>query len=572
MRCAPHDAPEFRVLLACGFTPLHLQTLLAAHLQRALPEHRVSVATGLFGDLAGSLRLPAGERLHAVAVALEWADLDPRLDLREAHFWGPSRSSDVVATLAAALRRLESVIGALPPGTRIGVCLPTLQLPPLFHAPGWRHAEHELELDAHLATFAFAIARQDGLRVVNARRLALSSPASLRHDARAHLQLGLPYSIAHADAVAELLAHSLLPSSPRKGLITDLDDTLWHGIVGEVGAAAVSWDLSSHQVVHGLYQTMLNALAEEGVLLAIASKNSPEIAAAALERADLRFTVGNVYPVEINWDRKSESVRRILSAWNIGAESVVFVDDSPMELAEVQAAFPAIECLQFPRNDPGAGIALLHRLRDLFGRDSVSEEDRLRARSIKAGGQFSAEIAAAGTDARDFLASLDAHITIDLDPDPADARILELVNKTNQFNLNGIRYVDAEWRALAARHGSWVAVVSYRDKFGPLGKIAVIRGLVTAGELTVESWVMSCRAFARQIEFRCLEFLFGYFNAQRMHFAFAATSRNGPLSDFLSGLGLAQTSSPGTLTRDEFARTCPELYHEMTIIGGRGNG
>ncbi len=420
-------------------------------------------------------------------------------------------------------------------------------------------------------SFTLALARRDGLRLVNARRLALRSPASLRHDARTHLQLGLPYSIAHADAVAELLAHSLIPASPRKGLITDLDDTLWHGIVGEVGAAAVSWDLSSHQVVHGLYQTMLNALADEGVLLGIASKNSPEIAAAALERADLRLAMEKVHPVEINWNRKSESVRRILGAWNIGAESAVFVDDSPLELAEVKAAFPAIECLQFPRNNPGAAIALLHRMRDLFGRDRVSDEDRLRALSIKSGGEFNAEFAAAGTDPQDFLASLDAHITIEIDPDPADARTLELINKTNQFNLNGRRYVDAEWRALAARHGSWVAVISYRDKFGPLGKIAVLQGLFTAGELKVESWVMSCRAFARQIEFRCLEFLFSHFSAQKMQLAFSPTERNSPIRDFLSGICVTQSDSPHTLTRDEFARACPELYDEVTLTGRREN-
>lgn len=572
LHSTPHAAPEFSVLLACGFTPLHLQTLLGAHLQRTLPARRVTMTTGLFGDLVGSLRPAAGESPHAVAIALEWADLDPRLDLREAHFWGPSRSDDVVATTAAALRRLESAISALPAHTRVAVCLPTLLLPPLFHAPGWRHAEHELEIDAHLAAFARDIARHDGVRLVNPRRLEQLSPASQRHDVRSHLQLGLPYSIAHADAVAELLAHCLLPCSPRKGLITDLDDTLWHGIVGEIGASAVSWDLSSHQMAHGLYQTMLNALAEEGVLLAIASKNSPEIAAAALARPDLRLAVGNVHPLEIHWQRKSESVRRILGAWNIGAESVVFVDDSPLELAEVKAAFPAIECLQFPRNDPGAAIALLHRLRDLFGRDRVSDEDRLRAQSIRNSGQFSAEIAGAGDNAQDFLASLDAHITIELDPDPSDARILELVNKTNQFNLNGNRFLDAEWHALAARHGSWLAVVSYRDKFGPLGKIAVMQGILVAGELTVESWVMSCRAFARQIEFRCLEFLFSHFDTPAVHFAFAETARNGPLRDFLANLCVSHSGSQSSLTREQFARACPRLYHDLTINRGPGHG
>ncbi len=95
-----------------------------------------------------------------------------------------------------------------------------------------------------------------------------------------------------------------------------------------------------------------------------------------------------IFPVEIHWEPKSGSVARILKAWNIGADSVVFVDDSPMELAEVQAAHPDVECLLFPKSDYQAGFAFLQKLRDLFGKPRLSEEDSFRLESIRQGQQF----------------------------------------------------------------------------------------------------------------------------------------------------------------------------------------
>src|SRR5260370_10187647 len=132
------------------------------------------------------------------------------------------------------------------------------------------------------------------------------------------------------------LLNLFYPPSPMKGLITDLDDTLWSGLVGEVGVGAVSWNLAEHSQIHGLYQQELRHLSEMGVLLAIATKNDTNVVEAALERGDLYVPVSSFYPVRVRWGPKSGSVAEILQAWNIGPESVVFVDDSLLELSEVQ--------------------------------------------------------------------------------------------------------------------------------------------------------------------------------------------------------------------------------------------
>ena len=145
-----------------------------------------------------------------------------------------------------------------------------------------------------------------------------------------------------------MLADLIQPRPAKKGLITDLDDTLWRGLLGEEGVAGISWDLDRHSHIHALYQQTLRALAESGVLIAVASKNDPALVTEALARRDLLLPKDCLFPIEVNWKAKSQSVYRILEAWNINADAVVFVDDSPIELAEVQSLFPAIKCLRFP--------------------------------------------------------------------------------------------------------------------------------------------------------------------------------------------------------------------------------
>jgi predicted enzyme involved in methoxymalonyl-ACP biosynthesis len=127
-----------------------------------------------------------------------------------------------------------------------------------------------------------------------------------------------------------------------------------------------------------------------------------------------------IYPMEIHWGAKSESVRRILASWNIGAGDVVMVDDSSMELAEVQRAHPAIECLAFRQEDPASIWELLAKLRDLFGKECVSTEDRIRLDSLRAAAtQPDAGVAATPDE---FLAQANAVVTLDFRTDLDDQR------------------------------------------------------------------------------------------------------------------------------------------------------
>ena len=565
---APANWARFPVLLACGFSPLHLQTFLAAHLQSIFAarasSRKVHIDTGLYGSLAHTLERMDGFNCEAVALALEWADLDARLGYRSLGGWGNSSISGIIASVEATLTRLAGAILNKPASLKLVVSLPTLPPPPGFHTTGLQASAAELALESILADFARRVSLSPAVLLLNRQKLDVVSPPGERYDFRSDLNAGFPYSLKHSDSLAQTIAHLLTLPSPKKGLISDLDDTMWRGIVGEEGPAGVAWDLAGHAQIHGLYQQMLQALADQGVLIGIASKNNADTAEKALQRTDFVLKRDKVFPVEIHWEPKSGSVSRILKKWNIAADSVVFIDDSPMELEEVRAAHPGIECILFPKSDYTKAFALLQTLRNLFGKPALSEEDSFRLESIRNSQEF-LEGAGDGNLAEQFMSSANAKVTFELNPPATDTRVLELVNKTNQFNLNGKRFTEAEWQQAASLPGAFVAAVSYQDKFGPLGKVAVVQGRENYDTVTIEAWVMSCRAFSRRIEHQILQQIFEQTGAKQVNFAYAATAKNGPTKDFLTSIAGNDFESRPSVSRTSFAAQCPALYHQLVF-------
>jgi FkbH-like protein len=565
-QAVPKDEHPLRVFLACGFTPLHLQTFLAAHLRKSLPQEHVELKTGLFGDLAGSIDRLQTSGCDVLAVVIEWQDLDPRLGIRSLGGWRTTDLPDIVKSANQAVTRLEQALRPLSASILICVCMPTLPLPPLFTTPIQRASDYELQLRQLVASFAESISNESSIRVLNPQRLDELSPPHARFDVQSELMAGFPYKLPHASAVAELLAALIQNRTPKKGLITDLDDTLWSGILGEVGTEGISWDLDKHTHMHGLYQRFLGSLASAGVLIAVASKNDPALVEEAFERTDLILSKEEVYPFEVHWSRKSESVQRILKTWNIGPEAVVFIDDSPMEVAEVKAAFPEMECIVFPANDYQAIWDLLKRMRDLFGKNVIFAEDSIRLKSIRGASALREARDVSGDSSDDFLQSAEASIRFTFGKQAADSRAFELINKTNQFNLNGKRLSDTAWKTYLNDPATFLMTASYEDKFGPLGKIEVLLGRIQGKALRIDSWVMSCRAFSRRIEHQSLQQLFQKFDAEEICFDYQATPRNGPLQEFFTGLLGAPPITDLRFSRAIFSKRSPSLFHRVEEV------
>lgn len=560
---ASTDRASSRIFkLACGFSALHLQTFLKAHLQTRIPKVHVEVTTGLYGDLPGTIERAATERSDGAVTIVEWADLDPRLGIRQLGGWQPELFPEILSTVGTSLERLEAGMIRLATSCPVALALPSLPLLPVDLPAGWQNGAFELDLQQMLASFAVRISRVNGVRILNSNRLNSLSPLCERHDAKSELTTGFPYHLDHADKLADLLSALLVPPAPKKGLITDLDDTCWRGVLGEDGVAGISWDLEGHGQTHGVYQQFLYALSRRGVLVAVASKNDPSLVHEAFQRPDIHLRPDSVFPIEANWRPKSESVARILSAWNISANAVAYIDDSPLELAEVKAAHPELQCILFPKDSAAKAIALLEYLRDLFGKPSLSEEDRIRGASIRNRGVLEDDGLISSDSYEKVLRQADARICFHIMTRRSDPRAFELTNKTNQFNLNGKRYSEAEWRDYFRQPDAILLTASYQDKFGPLGEISAMLGRKLSNHrFIIDSWVMSCRAFSRRIEYGCLSYLFKQFEFRRILLDWTNTPRNGPLCEFLSGFGTFRR--PFCLSREKFDAVCPPLFHSV---------
>jgi len=537
------EGPPFHALLACGCEPLHLLTALKAHFRLALLARSVEIRTGLYGDLAGTIE-NVRERPDAALVVLEWADLDPRLGWRSVSVVDVK----VISDARARLERIENAIAALAEKAPVALSLPALPMPPVFHTRG-----SELNgIEAALREMVFGLAASTRAVVVHPEMACRES----RHDLRMELMSGFPYRFAYADALAAGLVRVALPAAPKKGLITDLDETMWSGVLGDDGPGGISWDTDHRTHFHGLYQRLLNLLAEAGVLVGVASKNDAALVHEAFTRRDLVVDPGHLFPIEAHWHPKLQSIERILKAWNVGADSVVFVDDSRLELEQVQRAFPGLECLEFRNDDAG----FLVELRDRFGRREIREEDELRVTSLRSG-QAVRQAAGDSAGLETLLAGAEARVTFRWGKKPMDPRALELINKTNQFNLNGARFTEPEWKAYLSDPAAHVAVVEYEDRFGKLGKIAVLAGREQESGFDVEVWVMSCRAFSRRIEYQCLKMLLDRWDPLTFHWK--RGERNGPMLDFLTEMA----PDLRAVRRAEFSRRCPPLFHQSECIG-----
>jgi len=553
VKTAPRqEAQALNVYLVCGYTPLHMQTFLTAHLQLRSPDRSVQVQTGLYGDIAGNLERAAEAGRDAVALVLEWPDFDPRLGIRAAVSRTPSLE-ELQDSISRKAQLIQHVIETRLPNTTIAVSLPTIAARTDVAQPCWLTTGLETMLTRCIADFKTWALGHKSVRVLSSQRLDALSPSNIRSDVRSEMTAGFPYQLHHASVVADLLSRLIRPPLAKKGLITDLDDTLWSGIVGEVGVEGISWSLERNSHTHALYQQQLRTLAGAGAFVAVASKNDPDVVQQAFRRSDLLLDANQMFPVEVSWGPKSEAVRRILQAWNVGSDSVVFVDDSPMELGEVQSAFPEIECLPFPKNDPQACIELFDQLRDLFGKNAISVEDTLRVESVRTPAVLTKE----------FLEDSEAEITFSDIKDPSDSRPLELINKTNQFNLNGRRFTETEWRVYLADPATRLLVASYKDKYGQLGRVSVVGSRADGDRVSVDFWVMSCRAFSRRIEHQCLRRLFSTTGAGEIHFDFAPTQRNGPLQEFFRGLLDRAPQGRFALSGGAFERKCPQLFHTV---------
>jgi FkbH-like protein len=344
-----------------------------------------------------------------------------------------------------------------------------------------------------------------------------------------YLSTGCPFAGSQLGNIAEQVIDLALglSTAPAKVLITDLDNVLWSGVVGEDGIEGIRYTSEGVGFRHFLYQTVLAKLKREGALLAAVSRNDLELAEAPFRTGQMVLRAEDFVIIVASYDAKSSQIREIARRLNLGLDSFVFVDDNPIEIEEVSSALPEVRSVKFPANDDGLP-AFFEKLSTLFSRSELTTEDAERTEMYRRRLDGMAPAKDEGADLTSFLRGLEMSLTIHDRSRGDRVRAVQLINKTNQFNLNGHRFSDADVAAMLAA-GARLYTATLNDRTGSHGEILAC--LIDPGGV-VRSLVMSCRVFQRRLEYAFLSWVGGEENSPTT-LEFASTPRNEPMRRFL---------------------------------------
>jgi FkbH-like protein len=311
----------------------------------------------------------------------------------------------------------------------------------------------------------------------------------------------------YGDLVARVIAASCGLS--RKCLVLDLDNTLWGGVVGDDGIdGLVLGQGSAAGEAYSAFQNFAVSLAARGIVLAVCSKNDEEVVEAVFARhPEMRLKRDSVAALVANWDDKPSNLRRIAEMLDLGLESFVFVDDNAAERAIVRRELPGVAVPELP--DDVARYPFVIARAGYFEASTFTAEDQSRVRQYTENVRRSESFARA-TDMDAFLQSLEMTMEAGAPRREDIARVTQLINKTNQFNLTTRRYKEPEVERLVQDPNSVILRFRLTDRFGDNGLIAVIIAQphgVAPGTLLIDTWLMSCRVLGRGVEAACLNVL-----------------------------------------------------------------
>jgi FkbH-like protein len=333
------------------------------------------------------------------------------------------------------------------------------------------------------------------------RGLAAAAGARSWFDARFYLEFKMPCGaeclVAYAHSVVSVLR--AMVGRSRKVLVLDLDNTLWGGVVGDLGSGGIRLGEGSGEGEAFLaFQRYAKTLLERGVLLAVCSKNDEHRAREPFEkREDMILKLPDFACFVANWANKADNMAAIARELNLKLDALVFVDDNPAERALVRRFAPDVAVPDMPEDASGYIHALaLHRY---FETLVLTQEDSVRTRYY-ADNARRRDLAAQATDLSSFLASLHMRMKVAPIGELNIERATQLINKSNQFNLTTRRYTAAQVREMASSDDWRTLTFSLSDDLGDNGLISVILLRRQGEALDIDTWVMSCRVLQRGVE------------------------------------------------------------------------
>jgi FkbH-like protein len=347
----------------------------------------------------------------------------------------------------------------------------------------------------------------------------------------------------YAEAACRLIA--ALRGKSRRCLVLDLDNTLWGGVIGDDGLSGIvlgQGDPTGEAFLE-VQRTAL-ALRDRGIVLAVCSKNSEDTARAPFRsHPEMLLREEHVAVFRANWNDKATNIEAIAQALSLGLESMVLLDDNPVERGLVRDLLPEVAVPELP-DDP-ALFARTLLAAGYFEAIAFSAEDRTRASAYQ---ENAARVALRDSSrgVEDYLRSLGTVLDFRPFDAPGRKRIAQLINKSNQFNLTTRRYSETDIARMECDPGRFTLQVRLSDSFGDSGMICVVICVPEHEDWRVDTWLMSCRVLGRRVEEAVLQEIVRNAKIRRIRRLvglYVPTERNALVKDHYSRLGFDSTET-----------------------------
>tara|TARA_B100001059_G_C17813019_1_gene573422 strand:+ start:570 stop:2294 length:1725 start_codon:yes stop_codon:yes gene_type:complete len=285
----------------------------------------------------------------------------------------------------------------------------------------------------------------------------------------------------------------------KKCLILDLDNTLWGGIIGDDGIENIKLGNLGIGKSFVDFQYWIKKLKERGIIICVCSKNTEDVAKNVfINHPDMVLSLKDISVFVANWDSKVDNIKNIQKTLNISYDSIVFIDDNPYERDSVKENIPSITVPELPQ-DPSDYLSFLYE-ENLFETVSLSSLDKDRTKlyqteyeRVKSKNNF--------TDLTDYMINLNMKSKVELLNPFNIPRVSQLSQRSNQFNLRTIRYLEEDLVKIMNSDNFYGLVFDLKDKFGDHGIISfVILKMTSSNEVFIENWAMSCRVLERGME------------------------------------------------------------------------
>jgi FkbH-like protein len=374
------------------------------------------------------------------------------------------------------------------------------------------------------------------------------------HDAamwyRAKREIALPAAPLYGDLVGRLLAAKQGRSA--KCLVLDLDNTIWGGVVGDDGVEGlVLGQGSALGETFVAFQNYARELSRRGIILAVCSKNDEANALEPFDRhPDMVLRRSDISCFIANWFDKASNVRAVAQELNIGLDSLVFIDDNPFERNLVRRELPMVSVPEVGEDPAGYIRAIADA--GYFESLAVTEEDRERTSQYQ-GNRAREALRASATNLGSYLRGLEMQLIWRRFDRIGLQRIVQLINKSNQFNLTTRRYTEEDVLAVMDDPRAVGLQLRLIDRFGDNGVIAIVVGRMQGGQdMLIDTWLMSCRVLGRQVESTTLNLLAQEaqkLGARRLIGEYIPTKKNGMVKDHYAKLGFTVMFADADVSR-----------------------